>query len=234
MNHKHITCGIEHHATLFGLLSKHTFLEIGPSGKEVILEAVTQYGKERGIRMRKNALAHGDIPNEINNQAYGEWSLDYPGQMKFGMNTEGSTVQTYVSKCAWCDAWKKHDLLEYGKYYCDAVDNAVYQGFNPEFTCTLLAKTLSHGGTRCEFDWGGSPSAKDFEVLADKKKELGSSCIQNFNFHTAHLFRTVSHTILSHYGEIGSKIIHNAVNDYCAIFGKEYFNILTNYPPDCF
>ena len=98
--------------------------------KEAILEGMTTYGNERGARMAANALAHGDELNTMTNQAYGEWKPDYEGQMEFGQLRTQPTLQTYVSKCAWCDAWKKHNLTEYGKYYCVNVDNAVYQGLS--------------------------------------------------------------------------------------------------------
>ncbi len=42
------------------------------------------------------------------------------------------------------------DQMEYGKYYCVNVDKAVFRGFREDFTCTILSKQLSFGGTRCE------------------------------------------------------------------------------------
>ena len=74
-----------------------------------------------------NALAHGDELNTMTNQAYGEWKPDYDGQMEFGQLRTEPSLQTYISKCAWCEAWQKHHITEYGKYYCVNVDNAVYQ-----------------------------------------------------------------------------------------------------------
>ena len=107
------------------------------------------------------------------NQAFGEWKTDYPGQMDFGQLRTEPSLQTYIAKCAWCDAWKKHDLIDYGKYYCVNVDNAVYQGFNANFLCTPTTTALSWGGERCEFDWGNPLSAEEAAALPEKKKELG-------------------------------------------------------------
>ena len=63
-------------------------------------------------------FAHGDELTTMTNQAYGEWKPDYAGQMDFGTLRTEPTLQTYIAKCAWCEAWKKHNITEYGKYYC--------------------------------------------------------------------------------------------------------------------
>ena len=152
MTDQPVSCRIEHHAVLFALLSKRAIELCGEAGKASILRGMTIYGNERGQRMAANALAHGDEPNVMTNQAYGEWKPDYEGQMEFGQLRTEPTLQTYISKCAWCDAWAKHGLTEYGKYYCVNVDNAVYLGFQDKYACTPTATAMSWGGERCEFD----------------------------------------------------------------------------------
>ncbi|MBU3877488.1 L-2-amino-thiazoline-4-carboxylic acid hydrolase [Faecalicatena sp. AGMB00832] len=221
-----ITCTIEHHATLFALLSKYAITEHGEKGKEAILKGMTKYGNERGRRMAQNALAHNDPLNTMTNQAYGEWVPDYPGQIEAGPICIEPTYQTYVSKCAWCSAWQKHDLLEYGKYYCLNVDNAVYQGFRSDLTCRLMAPPLSWGGERCEFDWGHPLTEEEARLLAEKKAELGLSCVKNFTYHTAHILYTIRTTLETELGEAGKAVVKNAVRDYVELFGQEYFDVL--------
>ena len=226
-----VSCKIEHHAILFALLAKEAILECGAAGKEAILEGMTTYGNERGARMAANALAHGDELNTMTNQAYGEWKPDYDGQMEFGQLRTQPTLQTYISKCAWCDAWKKHNLTEYGKYYCVNVDNAVYQGFRSDFVCTPTTTSLSWGGERCEFDWGYPLTDEENELLAAKKKELGTSCMKYFNYHTAHLKYTISKTLIDKLGEAGQKIVARALKDYVDTFGQEYLDVLDGVYP---
>lgn len=156
MSTSEVTCKIEHHATLFALLSKYAITLFGDRGKDAILEGMTRYGNERGRRMAGNAAKNNDPLTTMMSQVYGEWVPDYEDQMEFGWIEAEPTLKTYIAKCAWCDAWKKHDLSDYGKYYCVNIDNAVYQGFNPDFTCTQLSDPMSFGGKRCEFDWGTS------------------------------------------------------------------------------
>lgn len=234
MSENSVTCLIEHHAMMFAFLSKHAITLCGEEGKDAILKGMTIYGNERGARMAANALAHKDPLNTMTNQAYGEWKPDYEGQMDFGQLRTEPTFQTYISRCAWCDAWKKHNITEYGKYYCVNVDNAVYQGFRPDFVCTPTATSLSWGGDRCEFDWGYPLSCEDVKALAQKKKELGASCMKDFNFHTAHLKYTLSKVLTETLGEKGTQIVDLALKDYCDTFGSEYLDILHTIDPKDF
>lgn len=211
---------------MFAFLAKHAIELCGERGKEAILNGMTIYGRERGARMAANALARGDELTTMTNQAYGEWKPDYDGQMEFGQLRTEPTLQTYISKCAWCDAWKKHNITEYGKYYCVNVDNAVYQGFRSDFVCTPTTTSLSWGGERCEFDWGYPLSLGEVKELAEKKKELGSSCMKDFNFHTAHLKYTLSKVLTEALGDSGKKVVESALEEYAKTFGEEYLTVL--------
>ena len=182
--------------------------------------------------MAQNALDRGDELTTMTNQAYGEWKPDFDGQMDFGRLRTEPTLQTYIAKCAWCDAWRKHDIMEYGKLYCVNVDNAVYQGFRSDFVCTPTSTAMSWGGERCEFDWGHPLSQEETELLAQKKKELGTSCMRDFNFHTAHIKYTISKVLMERLGDEGKKAVELALADYAALFGQEYLDVLEGlYPP---
>ena len=226
MSRDNIVCRIEHHAVLFALLAKYAVTICGKRGEEAIQKGMIVYGNERGARMAANALARGDELTTMTSQAYGEWKPDYEGQMEFGQLRLEPTFQTYITKCAWCDAWKKHSLLEYGKLYCVNVDKAVYQGFRSDFVCTPMAAALSWGGSRCEFDWGHPISEEEAEELARKKKELGTSCMKDFNYHTSHLKNTIGRTLTEEFGEDGKKAVELALEEYADIFGREYMGIL--------
>ena len=225
-----VTCLIEHHAMLFAYLAKQAITRCGDAGKDAILRGMTEYGNERGRRMALNALAHGDELNTMTNQAYGEWKTDYDGQMEFGQLRTEPTLQTYIAKCAWCDAWKKHGITEYGKYYCVNVDNAVYQGFRSDLVCTSISESLSWGGDCCKFDWGHPLSPEENAALTAKKKELGTSCMKDFTFHTAHLKRTVSRVLIREMGEDGAQAVALALKEYADTFWQEYLDVLDTIP----
>lgn len=231
---------IEHQAVLFALLAKYAVLLRGEAGKAAILRGMTVYGKERGRRMAANARSRGDEVNTLTNQIYSEWKPDFEGQMEFGQIRIEPTLQTYISKCAWCDAWKKHGLTEYGKLYCVNVDNAVYQGYQDNYVCTQITEPMSWGGTRCEFDWGCPLTPEENEVLTVKKKELGSSCMKDMTFHTAHIKAAISRILLEDLSEDGQKAVNNALEEFTTLFGQEYLDMLDTvseeelYPKEVF
>lgn len=215
------TLTIQHHAVLFALLSRQAITRRGEAGKAAVLKAMTRYGNERGERMARNALDRGDELTLLNSQAYGEWRPEHPGQVESGVISGQPTLTTHISRCPWCDAWAKHGLTEYGKYYCVNIDNAWFQGFNPEFLCTPTTPAMSWGGERCEFDWGAPLSEEEIQQLAQKKQQLGDSCVRDFSFHTAHILHTVSQVLIEELGEEGQAAVAAAKSEFDSLFGPE-------------
>ena len=216
---------------MFAFLCKHTVLAHGEEGRAAIREGMKRYGRERGARMAARARANGDPVALWTNQAYGEWKPDFPGQMEFGFVRTEPTLITYISKCAWCEAWKKYDILEYGREYCVDVDAAVYEGFGCGAVCTPLTTSMSWGGDRCDFDWGLPLTEEDLTKLADKKTELGTDAMKDFAYHTAHIYCAISDTICKTFPEDSYEIIRKAIADYVQLFGQEDFDALLDYSP---
>jgi len=225
---------IENQAMMFAFLSKHAIQAEGEKGREVIQEGMKRYGRERGARMAARARANGDPVDLWTNQAYGEWKPDYPGQMEFGNVRTEPTLVTYISKCAWCEAWKKNDILEYGREYCVHVDEAVYEGFGCGAVCTPLTTPMSWGGTRCDFDWGKPLTEDELRMAADKKAELGGSAMKDFTYHTAHIYYSVADEIRKGLPEKAEEIISGAVADYIELFGQEDYDALLDYADEKF
>lgn len=223
---------IENHAVMFALLSKYTILSHGEDGREAIQEGMLMYGRERGKRMADRARTNGDPMELWVEQAYGEWRPDYDGQMEFGTIEREPTLRTYISKCAWCEAWQKYDLLEYGREYCVQVDAAVYEGFDPSFVCTPITTSMSWGGDRCDFDWGLPLSDEDLEKMQNKKAELGTSAMRNFTFHTAHIYYTITDFLRFRFPDDVEDIISKAASDYVDLFGQESYDEILNFPAD--
>ena len=224
---------IENQAMMFAFLSKYTILAHGEEGRKVIQEGMKRYGRERGARMAARARANGDPVCLWTNQAYGEWKPDYAGQMEFGTVTTEPSLVTYISKCAWCEAWKKYDILEYGREYCVNVDAAVYEGFGEGFgcgaVCTPVTTAMSWGGEVCRFDWGLPLSTEDQQKISDKKAELGTRAMRDFAFHTAHIYCAITDSICKHFPEDSHDIIGKAERDYTDLFGQEDFDALLEF-----
>lgn len=212
---------IENHAMMFAFLSRAAIEAKGEEGRAAIQSGMIRYGRERGARMAARARANGDPVDLWTDQAYGEWKPDYPGQMEFGTLRNEPTFRTYIAKCAWCEAWKKHDILEYGREYCVNVDAAVYEGFGCGAVCTPLTTSMSWGGERCDFDWGKAMSEEDAAKLAAKKAELGGSAMRDFDYHTAHIYYTITDELCKALGDDAAAIIERAVDDYTALYGRD-------------
>ena len=225
---------IENQAMMFAFLSRAAIEAKGEEGRAAIQDGMIRYGKERGARMAERARKAGDPVDLWTNQAYGEWKPDYAGQMEFGMLRSEPTYQTYIAKCAWCEAWKKNDILEYGREYCVNVDAAVYEGFGAGAVCTPISTSMSWGGERCDFDWGKPLSEEELKMVSDKKAELGTSAMRDFNFHTAHIYYSVADELRRHVPEEAEAKIEKAVADYIDLFGKEEYDCLLKFSPDEF
>ena len=74
-------------------------------------------------------------------------------------------------------------------------------------------------------------SPEEVKELAEKKAELGTSCMKDFNFHTAHLKYTVSQALIQKLGEKGKEAVKLALNDYVDTFGQEYLDVLDGLYP---
>ena len=67
--------------------------------------------------------------------------------------------------------------------------------------------------------------------LAEKKAKLRTSCMKDFNFHTAHLKYTVSQALILNLGEKGEEAVKLALADYVDTFGQEYLDVLNGLYP---
>lgn len=219
---------------MFAFLSRAAIEAHGEEGRAAIQEGMKRYGRERGARMAARARANGDPVDLWTNQAYGEWKPDYPGQMEFGYVHTEPTLVTYISKCAWCEAWKKYDILEYGREYCVNVDAAVYEGFGCGAVCTPLTTSMSWGGERCDFDWGKPLTQDELKAVADKKTELGTDAMRDFDFHTAHIYCAITDTLCKAFPEDFQEMHDRAVRDYIELFGQEDYDRLLEFAPDEF
>lgn len=225
---------IENQAVMFALLCKYTVLSHAEKGIEAIQEGMINYGRERGRRMAVNAEDYGDPIELWTELAYGEWKPDHEGQMEFGCIETEPTYKSCVTKCAWCEAWKKYGLLGYGREYCVNVDSAVYEGFCRDFVCEPNYPTMSWGGERCEFDWGRPLSAEDAAKLAAKKEELGDSCVKDFDFHTAHIYYAITAVIRKRFPDDAAYIIKKASDEYMGIFGQDDYDRIFDFSPEDF
>lgn len=208
--------GIDHHATLYALLSKYVQQLCGPNGRRVLGEATFRYGRERGQRMAENAKSNGDPLDMVSYFAYVEWT-DEKGEMERGVRRKSPTYNPIVHKCGWTDSWTRRGLLEYGQVYCQYADYGICAGFNPE-NHLEIHKLLSAGDEICDFDWKYDMTSERWERLTAMRERLGTQYRKDFAYHTAHLYQAISDEFCCQLGKDGEEAARLALEEFGQIF----------------
>ena len=213
---------MEEHATLYALLHRQARTRYGEEGTQATAAGTKLYGQERGNRMAKRALKDGEPLTMENYLKYGEWS-DHKALSANEVVSLSPTYTTHAVRCGWCEAWKKHGLLEYGKLYCESVDISLVHGFNPEGDL-VIASTLSHGDPCCHFEWVGL-GFQDGEALKEfgaQKAQLEPRVLKDFLYHTGHLLSAMTRAYETALGVVKAQaIVEGALAEFQEIFGEE-------------
>lgn len=175
--------GIKDHALLYALIAKYCIDTYGrETGEELIRDITVSYGKQRGARMRAKTEEEHEAADISAYLIHGEWKGE-PGENISEMVYGSDSTESHVTKCAWCDTWRRYGLLEYGKYYCRYIDQALCEGFAGSFSLNIPS-TLSGGDDMCRFIW---TEKADAERVAARRSEIGNKYILPFDFHCEEL-----------------------------------------------
>lgn len=216
---------IDHHATMYALLSKHLQRLCPERGLEILGVATDRYGRERGMRMARCAAMDGVDCSLEHYFAYVEWT-DADHEMVRGVAQREPEYRTLVHRCGWVESWKKRGLLEYGKIYCQYADFGLVHGFNPDNTL-VLDETLSHGDAACVFRWAGYAMTPAREAaLRDARARVGERYRRDFAFHTGHLFSCLRDEMIAQLGVVGAAAADLAMEEFAEIFTTEAADIV--------
>ena len=186
---------------------------------------MVEYGRQRGKRMAlrvKKDGKHIDISNYI---AYGEWQAR-PGDMDTRLFIHGDDLNMQIHKCPWFEEWKKHDLLEYGRIYCQYIDEAIVEGYNSQMKLDVL-QNRSAGADYCDF-WfrKAGMTEEDFEKINKTKSKLGGKAIMPWDYHIAHLYKALEDVIIQELGERAKDAIKAALDMFAKNYGQESADII--------
>lgn len=210
------------HALLFALIARAILKSVGESGMKALESGVKIYGRERGLRYAMRCLKNGDDLNVANYMAYSEL-LDHKGWNRSVNISLAPVYQFDTVACGWCDTWKKYNIQEYGKLYCNWIDFSLVHGFNPEIILEI-DPIMSHGGATCSFKWKNFAFKNEEEVqkMAARRKELMPLVGRDFLYHCGHLLSAMKRSIYYYLGAIaGNRILDLALDEYAAVFGRE-------------
>lgn len=211
---------IDDHALLFAFLAR-AVLDMGPvSGLQIIEQWVTLYGRERGARSAMRCMGDGEPLTVLNYFAYSEWHDEKGWNVNKIVST--SPYHFHTTSCGWCESWKKHGLMDYGKLYCRWVDPALVHGFNPDLLLEMPG-TLSGGNGYCDFLWPGSSLSQDeLEALATRRAGLIKTVTRDFLYHCAHLYNALERVLLDKLEENDAgRVLRQGLQDYADLFGRD-------------
>jgi hypothetical protein len=204
-----------HHAVLFGLLAKKLCEHTSEGRCEaVVLEAVSQYGEERGRRMALNAASNGHALDMDNYIGYSE-TTTAPGAMEQRLSLRDGCMYTKVVRCPWCAAWREEGLLEWARLYCREIDASLVRGFNKNLDLEVRG-TMSNGSPACDFVFHGAGNLP--KITWHKAIKPGRGALRPWDFHIAHLLSTMERVFVERLGDEGSA----AIGDSVAAFGERF------------
>lgn len=206
----------EHHAVLYALFVRNAKEMAGKAGEEAAHQGTLLYADQRGARMAKRCLAHGDELTPFGYMAYGEWAPE-PGTMQAEDVAFQPDVVTQAYVCPWLTAWQRKGFLEEGVAYCSCIDYNLVKGFSKDMELTVEC-TRTEGAECCRFIWKGfSMDEQTRKALTDKKAALGDSCRKDWIYHTRHIYSAMCDKLAEL--ENGAQIVEKTMEDFAVLYG---------------
>ncbi len=218
-----------HHALLFGWIAREVILAVGEEvGAPLLRQAVQHYGEQRGRRMALRAQANGDPLTFASYLVYGEWRGP-AGEMVVEVVGATPDLPQRVHRCSWHAAWESRGLMLYGRYYCQAVDEAIARGFNPDLTLEVNG-TRSNGAPCCEFIYRGANLDEATQRWVDARRAaLGLSVVAPWEYHAGHLFKSMGEAVIAALSERGRAIMQAALDEFACAYGQSAAQVVSGY-----
>jgi hypothetical protein len=220
----------KHHALLYAWIVRETITRFGKERGEAAARAATRrYGEQRGRRMALRAQANGDVLNMTSYLTYGEWRSATP-EGASEQREQGEHIYTLVTDCPWANAWQENGLTEYGRLYCQEIDEALARGFNPDLFVEVK-QTLSNEGRPCDFVFhqAALPQGGTLAHVREKAASLTDQNVMPWEYHCGHLYKTFSETLGEQFGEEGRLVAEEALKAFGDRFGAQAAKALLAY-----
>ncbi|MBO4290077.1 MAG: L-2-amino-thiazoline-4-carboxylic acid hydrolase [Lachnospiraceae bacterium] len=218
-----------HHALLYSYVVKAVMDEVGKEAGEMTVEKATRnYGISRGRRMALRCDADDFRHDVMGYGVYGEWRQTGGRPSKGERHFDAEIPYMTSFECPWYDAWAEEGHMEYGKYYCRYVDEALGEGFFAERPMRLVTKSIrSNGGGICLFTFtGGTYTKKDLEEAAAQAEKIGTKALRGWEFHMGHLYFELAKQIREDWPDQAESILGSALAALDARFGSGFSSML--------
>ncbi len=135
-------------AQLLCTVTEEVVKKFGQEGRDVIADSIKKYGLERGKRIAELVKSLEKDLNLKNFFIYGD--LDSRSILKYKPKIVDGNVEIIVRDCIYCNACKEWGKEDYGKIYCEYVDHAILEGYNPDLILELPSRMMLDG-KKCHF-----------------------------------------------------------------------------------
>jgi len=135
-------------AQFFCIITREIITQFGEKGREVLESAVKKYGQERGRRIADLVSSLGKELNLKNFFIYGD--LDSRDVLKYKPKIVDGNFELLIRNCVFANACRDWNLEEYGKIYCQYIDQAILRGYNPDLKLELPSRMML-GDKKCHF-----------------------------------------------------------------------------------
>ncbi|PAV28031.1 hypothetical protein CIL05_19135 [Virgibacillus profundi] len=136
-------------AKLFAQISKSVVDRFGEKGENTVREGVRTFGEERGRGIAQRARANGEDntrENYLTNYDMGRSEL-----FNFTTDYKENEIEQNFTVCPFGQQWADDDMHKYGILYCQMIDPAVAQGYNPDFEVEHEKYILKEGNCHFRF-----------------------------------------------------------------------------------
>ena len=213
----------EHHALLFAWIARELITRVGEhTAAPVLREAVRLYGERRGHRMARRAQQDGQPLSMSTYLSYREWQVPAGVMQQTGMPWR-TDLRTQVRRCPWATAWEQAGLMEYGRYYCQEIDEALVRGFNPALVVEVKG-TRTNGSRACQITYRG---AFEGTLVHEETQRDQERRILPWHYHAAHLYGTMSAVLQRELGFAGTDAVQAALLVFAARFGRAMADVLS-------
>jgi hypothetical protein len=212
---------IDHHhvALLFAYLAKACIDEYGCEGKSAAMSVAIDFGEARGREMRRIANEHGSRNDFISYLCFSDISL---GDHKLSISKWSPDVEICICKCGWHQCWQQYNLVEFGKIYCQVIDQAILRGFNDDLRF-CAPQILTDGVSKyCKFIYYdvGIKMADILRYIFLKTKYLllRKTFKKPFSYHYDNLLCSFERELYKRFGKDGFLLIRSVGEGICFEF----------------
>ncbi|MCX6085535.1 MAG: L-2-amino-thiazoline-4-carboxylic acid hydrolase [Caldiserica bacterium] len=212
----------QHHALLFAWIARETIAHVGEEiAVPVLRAAVRLYGEQRGRRMALRARQDGQPLSMATFLSYREWQVPAGELRQTGVPWRGD-LRVEVHRCCWATTWQQEGLTDYGKYYCQEIDEALVRGFNVELSVDVKG-TRTNGSRMCRIVYRG---AFEGTLVHEETQRAQEKRMLPWSYHTAHLCATMSAVLRRELGSAGTAASRAALETFASRLGTAMADVL--------